>query len=131
MQTTKDMTIEQRRAAIRQTRANHEALEAAYNETRDGQPLDTIAHLTAAIGYDAAMQTIAEAVNGISDWDARVSVSAHQWALNVPGAAGPDEISERCYYVRIHAAHLRQLADAAMQFSDVAEAMQRAGKAIA
>lgn len=103
-------------AAYHTTICNREALTQAYTETRNNKPSETIDRLVCVIGYAAAVETIAEFVNNVGEWDGRISRTNRQWAQSIETAATREELEARCIYQpnSIHPAHIDQLA-AAMQ----------------
>lgn len=109
------MTREERREAIRKTESNRDHLIAIYQTGIS--PASTVAELIGRIGYEAARQTIAEAVNARGEWDGRVSDSSRAWAAAVEGAADRETLIQH-YLVSdaIHPAHVDQIAQAAAEY---------------
>ena len=92
---------------------------AAYNETNELTPEDTVKALVDKDGYDLAMIEIAEAVNASGDWDRRLYPETREWAKNVAGAASHEELENNKLFdfsSWIHSSHLNQIAQAAMKF---------------
>lgn len=67
MKITETMTTEARRAAIRTTTENRNHLITIHQNS--SSPAETVAELIGRVGYRAARETIAEAVNARRDWD--------------------------------------------------------------
>ena len=98
---------------IEEYRSNQEALkviETIYGETCTGKPEDTITAFYDRIGKAKTDALIASLVN-YSAWDGRISRTAKEWAMQVPGAFDEAAAARaRIYTNRIHMSHLDQLA---------------------
>ena len=93
------------------TRTNHATLTDAHQNSNT--PSETVEKLVKAIGYAAACETVAEQVNAVGDWDARISRESRQWAASVVTAANADELADMSIYSgKIHSAHVDQIAKA-------------------
>lgn len=115
MKFTETMTREERRDAIRATTANRDHLIAIHQTS--SSPAETVAQLIGRIGYQAARETIAEAVNARGDWDERISDTARAWAATIDTAA--DRETLLAHYLTtdaIHPAHVDQIARAAAEY---------------
>lgn len=113
----------ERVAAIRTMHQNHAAVVTCYREHRDETPAETVAALVESIGYDAARVAVAEIVNAVGTWDARVGTVARNWAESVEDAADRDELKSMNVYApsEIHPAHIDQLAEAMAAFTPAEE----------
>lgn len=119
MKITETMSREERRAAIRATNDNRDHLIAIYRNSDN--PADTVAGLIGRIGYQAARETIAEAVNARGEWDQRISARSRAWAASIDTAADRETLLK--YYLisdAIHPAHIDQLANEAADHDETA-----------
>lgn len=115
MKITETMSREERRAAIRKTTENRDYLIAIHS--RSNTPAETVAELIGRIGYQAARETIAEAVNARGAWDQRISDRARAWAATIDTAADRETLT--AHYLTtdaIHPAHVDQIAEAAAEY---------------
>jgi len=97
----------------RTTESNFETFHTIYTETRDKTPIDTITAFVAAVGYTAAVVTIAELVNTVDEHDPRVSEKNHEWTAGIEDAATNLELGKAGLYPAwIHPVHIDQIADA-------------------
>lgn len=94
---------------------NREVLANTYHNSKT--PSDAVRDLADLIGCTAARITVAEAINSVGPWDGRISKASRDWALNLPGAATPDQLREADIYSldSIHPSHIEQLARAAQE----------------
>lgn len=109
-------TIAEIRADIRN---RHELITGIVIDTMiGGTPAQAIEMLVDKIGYTSAVDTIAELVNAISDWDGRISSASRKWADSIEGAAD-QKILNKCgvYSGNIHSAHVEQLARAMREYA--------------
>ena len=89
-----------------------------FKNTRENGPEETVKALVAALGYDRAVVAVAELVNGVGDWDARVETRRRTWAAGIEGAASRDELASIGIYNpgEIHPAHIDQLGAYMMKY---------------
>lgn len=78
------------------------ALEAAYSETRELTPADTVNRFKEAVGEELAKATVATLIKR-SSWDGRISRASKEWADTIP-------TTDADVYTTIHMAHLDQIA---------------------
>ncbi len=104
------------RTAKQTVKANFKKLIAAHQQNVN--PADTITELVKAIGYTAAVKTVAELVNCTSVWDGRISCTSRQWAESVEEAATSKELEAAYIYApsEIHPAHIDQIARAMQNY---------------
>ena len=99
-------------------RSDFETLATLYKEDRlneDRTPEETVKALIDVLGQDRAMQTVANLVNCVGDWDGRVFPSTRAWAASVEGSLSPEQLGNYNIYApsEIHPAHINQLGSAA------------------
>lgn len=100
------------KAMVRDMQENMEKLENAYRTYRfDGTVRDSIDALIREIGYTAAADTIATAVNGVSKYDGRIRESVRSWAEAQEGAFDNELCDSRSVHTDIHPANLNQIAE--------------------
>jgi len=109
------------RAARQATRANFDTVVATFKETyykNNERPDQTVAAIVDALGYDAAVVTVAEIVNSVGDWDERVSAKNREWAAGIENAATRDELRTADIYQpsEIHPCHIDSLASAMRRY---------------
>lgn len=119
---------EELRATYHTTMGNREELVQAYSETRNNKPIETIDRLVCVIGYTAAVETVAELVNNVGEWDGRISRNNRQWAQSIETAATREELEALTIYQpdSIHPAHIDQLAAAMQNYTPEEEPAQEA-----
>ena len=119
MKTITAQDRETRFYSIRATRAHLQTVVDVYATTREEGPDATVAALVAGLGYDTAAETVAELVNTVGTWDARVSDHSRAWAQSVETAATGEELTTAGIYQpgSIHPCHIDQLADAMENFT--------------
>ena len=107
---------EKKAAAIRQIRDHMKQLIEAYRKTREKTPKETVELLAYMVGQKACVETVANLVNVVGDWDGRISSRCRESAKNVEGSVLRDELMEYCFYQpsEIHPSHIDQIAKAAM-----------------
>lgn len=118
---TNTANLEELRAARRTTRDNFDAVVATFKESyynNNERPDQTAERLVAALGYDAALMTVAEIVNSVGDWDLRISGINRAWAAGIDTAATREELREAGIYQpsEIHPAHIDSLASAMRRY---------------
>lgn len=99
------------------TAANIAAVVEVYRQTRDNTPAETAA-IVNRLGYSVAVEAVAELVNTVGEWDARIFPSVREWAESQPTAASRDELDAMSIYQpsEIHPAHINQLAEAMSKY---------------
>lgn len=120
MKNLKNMETEALRETLRTIKTNRAALVTAYGEHRDETPADTVTALVATLGYTAAVETVAEAINIHSEFDGRISDTVRAWAASIETAANREELEEFHFYGltgSIHPAHLNQIANAMKNYT--------------
>lgn len=110
-----DMDRDSRLSLVKIVRENHKQLNAIYADTRYNKPLDTVEELINRIGYANAVQTVAELVRSVGDWDHRISDEARAWAEHCEGLDG-EEVTRYIEYSSIHPAHIQQIAEAMQEY---------------
>ena len=117
MKNLKDMDIDLRIEAKNRIKGNRNAIMFCYRNTNTRTPDDTITALVERIGYDAAIETVAELVNCVGEWDGRISRKVREWANSIETAANSEEL-EMChvYSNEIHSAHVDQIACSMMKY---------------
>jgi predicted RNA-binding Zn-ribbon protein involved in translation (DUF1610 family) len=115
MKITETMSREERRAAVALTAARRDLLILMHQ--KNNSPAETVAELIGRIGYQAARETIAEAVRGRGAWDGRISEAARIWAAEIDTAADRGMLMDH-YLISdaIHPAHIDQIALAAAEY---------------
>lgn len=100
------------------TAANIAAVVEVYRQTRDNTPAETAAAIVNRLGYSVAVEAVAELVNTVGEWDARIFPSVREWAESQPTAASRDELDAMSIYQpsEIHPAHINQLAEAMSKY---------------
>lgn len=100
------------------TAANIAAVVEVYRQTRDNTPAETAAAIVNRLGYSVAIEAVAELVNTVGEWDARIFPSVREWAESQPTAASRDELDAMSIYQpsEIHPAHINQLAEAMSKY---------------
>ena len=88
---------EKKAAAIRQIRDHMKQLIEAYRKTREKTPKETVELLKDVVGQKACVETVANLVNVVGDWDGRISSRCREWAKNVEGSVLRDELMEYCF----------------------------------
>ena len=66
------------------TAANIAAVVEVYRQTRDNTPAETAAAIVNRLGYSVAVEAVAELVNTVGEWDARIFPSVREWAESQP-----------------------------------------------
>lgn len=101
-----------------ETRTARDTLINTFKATRENGPQETVKALVAALGYDAAVVAVAELINGVGDWDARVETRRRTWAAGIENAASRDELAAIGIYSpgEIHPAHIDQLGAYMMKY---------------
>lgn len=115
MKITETMSREERRAVILLNTARRDLLILIHQ--KNDSPAETVAELIGRVGYQAARETVAEAVNARGTWDARISDAARAWAATIDTAADHDTLV--AHYLTtdaIHPAHVDQIAEAAAEY---------------
>lgn len=114
------------RATCEAMRENVKTLENVYGETITSTPAETVARFVKAVGYTAAVETIATLINRHA-WDGRICNSVKAWAVTVEGAYD-EEAAERMWIFtnRIHMAHLDQLAEAMKDYEPETQTAEEA-----
>lgn len=115
MKITETMSREERRAAVALTTARRDLLILMHQ--KNSSAAETVAELIGRIGYQAARETIAEAVRGRGAWDGRISEAARIWAAEIDTAADRGMLLDH-YLISdaIHPAHIDQIALAAAEY---------------
>lgn len=116
MKNIRNMELTERREAVRTIKTNREIIGDCYSATRSATPADTVNALVERVGFKTAVETVAELVNSISEWDGRISRRIRTWAASIETAATPDEL-EVChiYGSSIHSAHVNEIGYAMME----------------
>lgn len=121
MNKTSDPGFSKERAkAIKQ---NFKTLLEVYKTTREVEPAKTVAELVQVMGYETALETVAELVNTVGEWDRRVPSHMRLWARCVKTAATPEELVQHSIWQpsEIHPQHIAQLANAMMVYQKESE----------
>jgi hypothetical protein len=118
------MPREERFSALRIMKDNRAALLEVFQETREATPAATVAALVERIGYPAALETVAETVNTVSEWDGRIFPSVREWAANTEAAASREELSRYGLYQpnALHSCHINQIGEAMRDYEPKSEA---------
>lgn len=92
-------------------RANRKELIKIYHDSPS--PKDTVDSAIESLGKDVAIVTVANLVNGIGDWDGRLSTKSRMWARSVEGSYSRETLIQNHIYNAqdIHPAHLNQIAE--------------------
>ena len=96
-------------------RADVKTLETIYDESVSaGQPpRETVRILIEKIGFSRASAAVGTLVNHSSEWDSRISRKNAAWAAGLENAWDNETAFHMgVYTIRIHMAHLNQIADA-------------------
>lgn len=103
--------LENRFAIREKLLENVKTLKTVYSETREGRPADTVAAYIAAVGYEAAAETIATLVIR-HGWDGRIRQRVKEWAAGIPGAFDEEAAQHFGAYIDdvVHLAHFDQIA---------------------
>lgn len=109
------------RNARKATEANFATIVATFAESyhrNNERPDQTVAAIVDALGYDAAVVTVAEIVNSVGDWDERICTRNREWAAGIENAATRDELREAYIYQpsAIHPCHIDSLASAMRRY---------------
>lgn len=109
----------QYRAYTKAARANVEKLEEIQRADCINQktPIETISAFVSAVGYDAAVATVATLINRCA-WDDRISINNKKWAATIDEAMNEDAAAECLIYTTMHMAHLDQIASATRDMNE-------------
>lgn len=91
---------------------NADTLHGIYEAHIEDSVQITVDSLIKAIGYNAAVTTVADAITAIGTWDGRIYQRVRNWANE--NADVDKEMAEHLTRVDIHSAHMNQIADAMM-----------------
>lgn len=113
MKNLNTMERESRFATVKTMKNNREILIDTFRETRDTTPAETVKVLVNRMGYDKALETVAEMVNCVSQYDGRIFPGVREWAENVESAASREELERFEMYQpdAIHSCHINQLGE--------------------
>lgn len=113
----------ERIAQRKTTAANLETVVEVFKATRNETPAATVAALIEKMGYAVAVEAVAELVNTVGAWDARIFPSVREWASEQPTAATPAELEAMNIFQPsdIHPAHINQIGEAMRDYTPAAE----------
>lgn len=109
------------------TAANIAAVVEVFRQTENNKPADTVAAIVKRLGYSVAVEAVAELVNTVGDWDARIFPSVREWANGQTTAATHDELNTMGVYQpsEIHPVHINQLAEAMSKYQPEDETSEK------
>lgn len=109
----------------------HETATSIINDSiaASETPAQTVDTLVKTLGFETALETVAELVNMVGDWDGRIYDATRRWAASVPGALDKPALDKVRLYQKLHSVHVNQLAQAMREAQNAYQEAQEAQEA--
>jgi len=123
MKNLETMERESRFTTLNTMKENRATLIETFTATRESTPAETVKALVERIGYPAALVTVAEMVNTVSEHDGRIFPSVREWAAGTGEAATREELHKYGLYQpdALHSCHINQMGEAMRDYQPTEE----------